>query len=213
MRVMLSNGEVVNTSPTENADLFRHVLGGYGLFGVILDVDLAVVDNEMYNRRAVYMNYKDFPAYYRSHIEGNNEIGLTFGRLSISPGSYLRETVLHVYDKTQFTGSLPPLTPGRLETLDRFIINFSKRGGVGRWLRWTLEKYVEPPGRAVARSGLRMMPASPPLPLKFRRADFLRYGFKAGISDGAFPSTTRSSRRAVCLHPSCSSPGTSCSSF
>ena len=47
----------------------------------------------------------------------------------------------------------------------------------------------------------------------FRRADFLRYGFKAGISDGAFPSTTRSSRRAVCLHPSCSSPGASCSSF
>jgi FAD/FMN-containing dehydrogenase len=144
MRVMLSNGEVVNASPTENTDLFRHVLGGYGLFGVILDVDLAVVDNEMYNRRAVYINYKDFPAYYRSHIEGNNEVGLTFGRLSISPGSYLRETAVHVYDKTQFTGSLPPLTPGRLESLDRFIINFSKRGGVGRWLRWTLEKYVEP---------------------------------------------------------------------
>lgn len=69
------------------------------------------------------------------------------------------------------------------------------------------------PGRAVARPGLRMMPASPPLPLKFRRADFLRYGFKAGISDGAFPSATRSSRRAVCRHPSCSSLGASCSSF
>lgn len=37
MRVMLSNGEIVKASPTENADLFRHVLGGYGLFGVILD--------------------------------------------------------------------------------------------------------------------------------------------------------------------------------
>jgi hypothetical protein len=59
------------------------------------------------------------------------------------------------------------------------------------------------PGRAVARPGLRMMPASPPLPLKFRRADFLRYGFKAGMSDGAFPSTTRSSRRAVCFRPLC----------
>jgi len=33
----------------------------------------------------------------------------------------------------------------------------------------------------------RMMPTFPPLPLKFRRADFLRYGFKAGLSDGAFP--------------------------
>jgi len=43
------------------------------------------------------------------------------------------------------------------------------------------------PGGAVARTGLRMMPTFPPLPLKFRRADFLRYGFKAGLSDGAFP--------------------------
>jgi FAD/FMN-containing dehydrogenase len=144
MRVMLSTGEIVNASPKENADLFRHVLGGYGLFGVILDVDLAVVDNEMYARRAVYMDYKDFPAYYRANIEGNNKIGLAFGRLSISPGSYLRETAVHVYDKTQSTGSLPALAPGRLETLDRFIINFSKRGATGRWLRWTLEKYVEP---------------------------------------------------------------------
>lgn len=142
MRIMLSDGTVANASPTENSDLFRHVLGGYGLFGVILDVDLAVVDNEMYVRRALYMDYKDFPAYYRANVKGNGGIGLAFGRLSISPGSYLRETAVHVYDKTQFTGSLPPLAPGRLETLDRFIINFSKTGGTGRWLRWTLEKNV-----------------------------------------------------------------------
>jgi len=38
---------------------------------------------------------------------------------------------------------------------------------------------------------------------QFRRADFLRYGFKAGMSDGTFPSTTRSSRRAVCFRPLC----------
>lgn len=54
MRIMLSDGEVVKASPTENADLFRHVLGGYGLFGVILDVDLNIVDNEMYDRRVVH---------------------------------------------------------------------------------------------------------------------------------------------------------------
>jgi hypothetical protein len=62
-----------------------------------------------------------------------------------------------------------------------------------------------PPGGAVARTGLRMMPTFPLLPLKFRRADFLRYGFKAGLSDGAFPSIARSSRRAVCVRPSCPS--------
>src|SRR5450755_432684 len=61
------------------------------------------------------------------------------------------------------------------------------------------------PGRAVARTGLRMMPTFPPLSLKFRKAGFPRYGFKAGLSGGAFPSTASSSRRAVCLHPSCTS--------
>jgi FAD/FMN-containing dehydrogenase len=143
IRIMLSNGEVVRASPSENVELFRHAIGGYGLFGVILDVDLAVVNNAMYERQAVSMDYKDYPAYYRANVENNN-IGLVFGRLSVSPGSYLRETAVHVYSKTQFNGPLPPLAPGRYNMLDRLIINFSKTGGTGRWLRWALEKYAEP---------------------------------------------------------------------
>jgi len=46
-------------------------------------------------------------------------------------------------------------------------------------------------GKAVARTGLRMMPTSPPPPLKFRTAGFPQYGFKASLSDGAFPSVGR----------------------
>jgi hypothetical protein len=42
-------------------------------------------------------------------------------------------------------------------------------------------------GKAMARTGLRMMPTFPSPPLKFRTASFPRYGFKAGISDEAFP--------------------------
>ena len=37
----------------------------------------------------------------------------------------------------------------------------------------------------MARSGLRMMPAFPSPPLKFRTASFPRYGFKASLSDRA----------------------------
>jgi FAD/FMN-containing dehydrogenase len=144
IRVMLSDGKVVEASPTQNTDLFQHVLGGYGLFGIILDANLDVVDNEIYERRAVYMDYKDYPAYYRKNVENNEKVALAFGRLSISPGSYLRETAAHVYFRSQSHTDLPSLTPDRYESLDRFIINFSKRGAIGRWLRWTLEKHVEP---------------------------------------------------------------------
>src|SRR5882724_6918910 len=45
-------------------------------------------------------------------------------------------------------------------------------------------------GRAMARSGLRMMPTFPLPSLKFRTADFPQYGFKAGFSDRACPCDT-----------------------
>ena len=48
LRVMLSEGSTVAASPEENEELFRHPLGGYGLFGVILDVDLDAVSNTVY---------------------------------------------------------------------------------------------------------------------------------------------------------------------
>ena len=144
MRIMLSNGDIVKAGPAENGALFRHALGGYGLFGVILDVDLDIVDNEMYARKALYMDYKDFPGYYKANVENNRDIGLVFGRLSVAPQSFLRETAVHTYSKMQFDGALPPLKPARHNTLDRLIINLSKIGGMGRWTRWTLEKYAEP---------------------------------------------------------------------
>jgi hypothetical protein len=56
-------------------------------------------------------------------------------------------------------------------------------------------------GKAIARIGLRMMPTFPSPPLKFRTASFLRYGFKAGISDKAFPKTWFAIvLRAHCFH-------------
>jgi hypothetical protein len=56
-------------------------------------------------------------------------------------------------------------------------------------------------GKAMARTGLRMMPTFPLPPLKFRTAGFPRYGFKAGLSDGAFPAGWFAIvLRALCCH-------------
>src|ERR1700730_9322004 len=142
IRVMLSDGEIKTASPTENSELFRLALGGYGLFGVILDADLDVVDNEVYKWNSKYLDYKDFPSYYAKNVEGNTRLGLAYGRLSISPGSYLQEAALHTFEKTDFEGPIEPIRPPGYDWLDRLIINFSKTGGFGRWTRWQLEKYV-----------------------------------------------------------------------
>ncbi len=143
-RILLSNGEIKNCSATENSELFHHALGGYGLMGIILDVDLDVVENEMYVWKTHYMDYKDFAAYYQKNVGGNPGIGLAYGRLSMSPSTFLRETAIHTYEKTHTQVPVVPLKlPGNV-WLDRFIINFSKTGDFGRRVRWTMEKYGEP---------------------------------------------------------------------
>ncbi len=144
MRIMLADGEVKTASPTENPELFRNTLGGYGLFGVILDADLEVVPNEMYERHTEYMSYRDFPAFYQKNVAADDNVGLVYGRLSMSPDTYLDETALHIYRKSKFEGDLPALKLVSHDLIDRFVINFSKTGPFGRRVRWTLEKRVEP---------------------------------------------------------------------
>ena len=51
--------------------------------------------------------------------------------------------------------------------------------------RYLIKVAVMAPGRAMARTGLRMMPTFSSLPLKSRTAGFPQYGFKAGTSDRA----------------------------
>src|SRR5207302_4727393 len=47
-RFMLADGSVLSVTRNENPELFRNVIGGYGLFGIILDVDLSLVDDCVY---------------------------------------------------------------------------------------------------------------------------------------------------------------------
>ncbi|MBX7149566.1 FAD-binding oxidoreductase [bacterium] len=144
MRVMLGNGEIVTASPTENVELFKSVLGGYGLFGVILDVDFEVVDNEMYALTRDVIDYKDFPEFYAKNVENNDQVGLFFGRLSVSPSTYLKETIVQRYTKANFEGDIPSVSSPQHNWLARLIINFSKTGSFGRWVRWALEEHVDP---------------------------------------------------------------------
>lgn len=140
---MLSNGEIKTASPTENPQLFKSVLGGYGLMGVILDVNLEVTDNELYAYSTKYMDYKDFPKYYKDSIAQNKDLGLFYARLSMSPTSYLTTTAVHLYEKTDDKTPIPPINTDEHDWLQRLVINFSKTGGFGRWVRSVLEKYAD----------------------------------------------------------------------
>lgn len=142
MRVMLADGSVQKVYPGD--ELFSAVLGGYGLTAIILDVELEIVKNEVYAWKTDYIDYTEFSDFYDQNIVGNEYVGLAYARLSIAPGSYLTETAVHRYVTPNFEATAKPLGGGEKVWIKRLIFNFSKTGSLGRWLRWTAEKNLEP---------------------------------------------------------------------
>ncbi|MDQ4080324.1 MAG: FAD-binding oxidoreductase [Gemmatimonadota bacterium] len=145
-RLLLADGRVVDVSRTDNAELFSLVIGGYGLYGVILDVTLRVTRDELYEQRSVSMDYTEFPAYFAQHIKGNPEVALLLARPSIDPDPdrFLRELVVATWRRTAAgqSGTFE-LTEEEHVLRDRFFFGLSRRFDWAKSLRWKLQKRVE----------------------------------------------------------------------
>lgn len=142
MRVMLADGTIEKVYPGE--ELFGMVLGGYGLSAVILDVDLEIVTNDVYAWKTDYIDYTEFNDFFDTNVVGQDDVGLMYARLSIAPGSYLTETAVHRYVDPGFAAEAKQLGGSSKVWVKRLIFNLSKTGDIGRWLRWTAEKHIEP---------------------------------------------------------------------
>jgi decaprenylphospho-beta-D-ribofuranose 2-oxidase len=144
--LLLADGRVVEVSRTVNPELFSLVIGGYGLYGVILDVTLRVTRDELYEQRSVSMDYTEFPNYFARQIKSDREIVLMLARPSIDPDPrrFLRELVVVTWrraDKGR-SGSFT-LTEEEHVMRDKFFFGLSRRFDWAKSLRWKLQKRVE----------------------------------------------------------------------
>jgi FAD/FMN-containing dehydrogenase len=145
MRVMGPDGAIRQVSPTENARLFNLVVGGYGLFGIVLDVDLEVTANVVYRSERRIIDYRAFPAMLNGEILPDASYGLLYGHLSTSPDTFLREMFVYSYRQVDSAGAVvPPLGEVGQTKLRRLIFNLSKRGSLAMRLKWFAEKRLEP---------------------------------------------------------------------
>ena len=144
IRLMLADGSVVTSSRTEEPDLFRHVIGGYGLFGVILSAELDVVPNDIYRSERSVIDYRAFPVLFE-HIEANKDIGLMYAHLSTAPRSFLRETIVYsYYRESDERLERQPLAEASSTKLRRLVLNLSKRNDFFKTAKWWAERHLEP---------------------------------------------------------------------
>ncbi len=137
--LMNYNGEVINCSREENKELFSLAIGGYGLFGIILDVKLKVVDNEALQFKYIRLNPENYVAYYKKFVSNNPKVKLVFGRLRISNKLFLEEATINYFEKVDGK-PLPILQPNEksLES-KRIVFRSTVNSEYGKRLRWDLE--------------------------------------------------------------------------
>lgn len=161
IRLMKPDGQIVTCNRTANAELFSLALGGYGLFGIILEAELHVVPNERYRAEAVVVDSSQYAARYNRLVDG--EVGMAYGRLCIVPGKdFLKEAILTVFHQSPCKLSeMPPLRELHGISLRREVFRAQIGSVAGKDLRWKAEKKLGETGASkfVSRNQLLNEPA------------------------------------------------------
>ena len=100
LKVMLADGTVEEVSPAKNGELFRGVLGGYGLMGIITEVTLPLVDNMVLQKNVKVLDASDYPAYFLTNIKDDKHVALHTARLTIAPSDLLNQVIAITYTNT-----------------------------------------------------------------------------------------------------------------
>lgn len=152
LRVMLADGTVHRVSRDVEPDLFEAVVGGYGLLGVVLDVELDLVDSEMYRLRSRLVPHRDLPQVFAVEVAGDEAVRLTYTHLSTSPGSLLQEAIVYTFERTGTNEPVPPLRERASHRTSRLVFNLARTGDLGQRLKWGAQRHLLPRVRGCVES-------------------------------------------------------------
>ncbi|HJM68468.1 MAG TPA: FAD-binding oxidoreductase [Candidatus Babeliales bacterium] len=125
-RLMMVDGSIKKVTQVNNPELFELVLGGYGLFGIILDVEIDLTDNVAYMPDIKLMKTTKLAQDLHSIIS-NPHIGIFYAHLSTSPHSMLNDAMLYQYERQTFTSKVPRLSEAKNTRFKRLILNLAKK--------------------------------------------------------------------------------------
>jgi len=156
-RLLTPKGDIINVSRVENSTLFPLVIGGYGLFGIILDVTLHLTDDELYQIRSRSIDYEDYPYYFIHEVQQNEEIRMHIARLSVAPETLLREMYVTDYELAANQKNLANNAELKRDTLaapQKFMLGLSRYSDWGKNLLWDLQNklYVGQSGNYISRN-------------------------------------------------------------
>jgi FAD/FMN-containing dehydrogenase len=97
LRLLLADGTLLTCSRSENSELFGLAMGGYGLFGVIIDLDVEMTENLLLVPNSEIMPAEAFAAKFIDAITKDSAVKMAYGRLSLGREGFFREALMTTY--------------------------------------------------------------------------------------------------------------------
>nr|WP_306460370.1 FAD-binding oxidoreductase [Fictibacillus arsenicus] len=142
-RLLTPDGKIINVSRKENSELFPFVIGGYGLFGVILDVTLELADDELYQHRSAEMDYRDYENYFKEKVKQDDSVKMHLARISVASETFLKEMYVTDYvlaDQQNIKENYTELKEEQMIALPKFMLGVSRYSDWGKDLLWKTQK-------------------------------------------------------------------------
>ncbi len=141
-RLMKADGKVVRCSRSENKELFSLALGGYGLFGVILDADLHVVANERLRLEQALVPLGRAMQAFDRKIREKPGVRMVYARLNTTPANIFDEVLINMFYPD--SGPIPQLVQADSRWMARAVFRGSAGNDYGKGMRWEAETKVLP---------------------------------------------------------------------
>ncbi|TAG18732.1 MAG: FAD-binding oxidoreductase, partial [Rhodobacterales bacterium] len=136
VQMLLADGSLVTASRTENADLFSAAMGGYGLIGLITELEVEAVPNQLLEPSFQTLPAADFAAAFTAVADGS--IPMAYGRLNIDREGFFDDAMLVTY--SQIDGEAPPAEgSGFLSKASRAIFRAQPGNEWVKRRRWGIE--------------------------------------------------------------------------
>ncbi|WP_175989108.1 FAD-binding oxidoreductase [Bacillus sp. Marseille-Q1617] len=142
-RLLKPDGTIIKVSRTENSEYFPLVIGGYGLFGVILDCELQLTEDELYTMRTEEISYEEYTEYFKENVLAEDKVKMHLGRISTAPHSFLEEMYVTDYyssENQKEYSVYSELKEERFTFLTKFLLGLSRDFNWGKDAFWDMQK-------------------------------------------------------------------------
>ena len=156
IRLMTADGNLLTCSRKENAELFNHAMGGYGLFGVITELELDMVPNVLLQPTFEHLAGEDLGRRFAEILKSDSSINMAYGRMDVSLDRFFEDALLIAYRATPDQTNIPAAAgSGFVSHISREIFRAQLGSDAAKHFRWWTEAVVGPPiARQATRNSL-----------------------------------------------------------